>query len=543
MGNHFCTGCGAPLVGSARFCSACGTAAPTETPPDAPASPESSAPVGPSLDKVPSASASSAPPPDPPPGSGYPPAPGPVPPGSGPPAPPPWSGPVPPGSGPPGPPRWPAPPVPGGGPVARSSRPVGLVIAVALLATALLATLGGIATWQVVSRLGDDDLGDEIALEAVGAEVPDPFTASVAAASERALTPDAPPAGTAGTTTSAPAGGAGGVRLAGTAPGLYGGTRDDASCDPDQLVRHLEGNPAQARAWAGVLGIETSSIRSYVDGLTPVVLTRDTAVINHGYVNGRATPRPAVLQAGTAVLVDDQGAPRVKCSCGNPLVPPRAPTTATTYHGSRWSGFRPETVVTVDVSVSVDVFVLVNLGGGVPFGRPPGTTGDEDESIDLAEHCRAHPDAEICTTGPDGPGTTDPDAPASPPLTTPDGVQLGQGDVQVTLQWSTDADLDLHVTDPTGFGISFAQPRSDSGGELDVDKIPRTGDSGPHVENVFWPTGGAPGGSYTATVHNLGGSEAADAFTLDVFVNGVRVAGTAGVLESYSQSETVSFSF
>ncbi|MGH3907098.1 MAG: DUF6777 domain-containing protein, partial [Pseudonocardiaceae bacterium] len=42
----------------------------------------------------------------------------------------------------------------------------------------------------------------------------------------------------------------------------------------------------------------------------------DTRVTNHGYRDGKATDRQAVLQAGTAVLVDEKGRPRVKCGCG-----------------------------------------------------------------------------------------------------------------------------------------------------------------------------------------------------------------------------------
>src|SRR4051794_2186605 len=92
-------------------------------------------------------------------------------------------------------------------------------------------------------------------------------------------------------------------------PGLYGGTRDHASCDPEQLIAYLEQNPAKGAAWAAALGIQPTQIRQYVDGLTPVILRADTRVTNHGYVNGVANPIQSVLEAGTAVLVDRYGAP------------------------------------------------------------------------------------------------------------------------------------------------------------------------------------------------------------------------------------------
>ena len=106
-----------------------------------------------------------------------------------------------------------------------------------------------------------------------------------------------------------------------TRPGLYGGTQDAQACDVGQLVDFLTdpANAEKAAAFAGALGIEPAAIADTLATFTPVVLTADTLVTNNGYRDGRATPFPAVLEAGTAVLVDGFGTPRVKCSCGNPL--------------------------------------------------------------------------------------------------------------------------------------------------------------------------------------------------------------------------------
>jgi len=70
--------------------------------------------------------------------------------------------------------------------------------------------------------------------------------------------------------------------------------------------------------------------------------------------------------------------------------------------------------------------------------------------------------------------------------------RLGTGDVQVTLRWNTPVDLDLHVIDPLGEEIYFRYTFSPSGGTLDVDANAGCTNDTP-VENVFWPTGGAPG--------------------------------------------------
>ena len=78
---------------------------------------------------------------------------------------------------------------------------------------------------------------------------------------------------------------------------------------------------------------------------------------------------------------------------------------------------------------------------------------------------------------------------------------LQTGDVQVTLRWNTNDDLDLIVVDPAGDIVDFGSPTSPSGGQLDVDAngFCQTQNFAP-VENIFWPTGGAPDGAYLAYV-------------------------------------------
>ena len=112
--------------------------------------------------------------------------------------------------------------------------------------------------------------------------------------------------------------------VSGAAPGLYGGTGEEAVCDPAALVDFLEHNPDKAAAFASVVGIKPKQIGDYVASLTPVLLREDTRVTNHGFVDGQANGFDAVLEAGTAVLVDDRGVPRVRCACGNPLSEPAA---------------------------------------------------------------------------------------------------------------------------------------------------------------------------------------------------------------------------
>jgi len=66
-------------------------------------------------------------------------------------------------------------------------------------------------------------------------------------------------------------------------------------------------------------------------------------------------------------------------------------------------------------------------------------------------------------------------------------VQVWTGDVQVTLFWDSDSDVDLHVVDP-------------SGGELDLDSDAACSLDDVRNENITWPVGSAPQGTYTVRV-------------------------------------------
>ncbi|HEY8059690.1 MAG TPA: DUF6777 domain-containing protein, partial [Acidimicrobiales bacterium] len=146
----------------------------------------------------------------------------------------------------------------------------------------------------------DEAGADEIFLEPVDFEGEDPFTETV-------------------TTSEGDAAGAVVVEdgpeiqgsVNGSEAGLYGGTLNESVCDREQLVNFLGENADKARAFAGVLDIDVDDIPDYIAGLTGVILRGDTRVTNHGFSDGQATSLQSVLQAGTAVLVDTEGIPRV----------------------------------------------------------------------------------------------------------------------------------------------------------------------------------------------------------------------------------------
>ena len=48
-------------------------------------------------------------------------------------------------------------------------------------------------------------------------------------------------------------------------------------------------------------------------------------------------------------------------------------------------------------------------------------------------------------------------------------VEVKTGDIQVSISWDVDNDIDLHVVDPNGFEIYYGDEVSPEGGELDLD--------------------------------------------------------------------------
>ena len=106
--------------------------------------------------------------------------------------------------------------------------------------------------------------------------------------------------------------------------GPFGGTGSDLVCDRELLIRSLRARPDRLREWARVLRVDptSSAVARYIRRLRAVTLTRDTRVTNHSFVDGKAVAYQAILQAGTAVLVDEDGKPVARCRCGNPLLEP-----------------------------------------------------------------------------------------------------------------------------------------------------------------------------------------------------------------------------
>ncbi|MFI1727762.1 DUF6777 domain-containing protein [Streptomyces acidicola] len=185
----------------------------------------------------------------------------------------------------------------------------------------------------------------------------------------------------------------------GNAPGLYGGTTKATVCDIALLKKFLTDpkNVKKSREWARVVKIAPSEIEEYLDTLTPVLLRHDTLVRNHDYKKGRAVAFDALLEAGSAVLVDRDGLPAVKCSCGNPLRPfdknPENISVEFSDGSTKWDGYDPSALVSVKAAPQpLKRIALVDVrepDRGI--SRAVGSADGDDKPFDAAER-QAVPD-------------------------------------------------------------------------------------------------------------------------------------------------------
>ncbi|MET7982589.1 DUF6777 domain-containing protein [Streptomyces sp. NPDC005281] len=255
---------------------------------------------------------------------------------------------------------------PGGGPQRpwwRSAPRVALITGVVAAAVilGLVFTGGG----------GSKNASSEVFAQSADKSGPDPFTESTANDSSiESQTPTAAP--------SAPT--SKGGAYSGNAPGLYGGTRNVSSCDVEKQISALNADPAKNKAFASVERIQPNAVPAYLRSLTPVQLRLDTRVTNHGYRNGAPTSYQAVLQAGTAVLVDSRGVPRVRCACGNPLLEPVPQKGTVKTTGDPWPSYRAQNNVAVVPSTTViNVFVLYDPASNEWIARHRGDDVKKDK--------------------------------------------------------------------------------------------------------------------------------------------------------------------
>lgn len=282
------------------------------------------------------------------------------------------------------------------------------------------------------------DPAAELVLQPVADRGHDPFTPSTATpdGADPSPSPTAAPPGS-----TPPAEPSRHQSVPGGKDGLYGGVRNVAGCDTDRLAGFLGRDADKQAAFAQTLRVDEGDLPGYLRELTSVLLRADTRLTGHGFAGGEASPFQSVLQAGTAVLVDDRGVPRVRCASGSPLTTPEKLSGNGRYGGTGWRGYRPSrTVVVTPADRALSELVIVDVHTDLWFERPVGGRPGEDRKLpqpprdhfnppapgpgDRSESPSTEPTGSPgpTTTGPsDGPGTESGQPSTEPPL--PGGVE------------------------------------------------------------------------------------------------------------------------
>jgi hypothetical protein len=119
-------------------------------------------------------------------------------------------------------------------------------------------------------------------------------------------------------------------------------------------------------------------------------------------------------------------------------------------------------------------------------------------------------------------------------------IRVGSGDVQVSVSWDAPTDVDLHVTDPDSEEIYFGNTSSASGGTLDLDSNAACSIDNVNNENIVWPTGGAPTGTYSVDlVYWSACSQPQTNYTVTIVVAGQQPQVFSGTLVTSSASTKI----
>lgn len=129
----------------------------------------------------------------------------------------------------------------------------------------------------------------------------------------------------------------------------------------------------------------------------------------------------------------------------------------------------------LDENITPEQVACVLQGTGLPVAGDVGNLIQIKEALDKVKAG----EYQDCTSTPETPST---------------------GDVQLLLSWNDYNDLDVACADPNGDVVSFQNRRVRSGGILEIDMNVKKGHSKTPIENIYWPAGGAPFGTYHVMV-------------------------------------------
>ena len=89
---------------------------------------------------------------------------------------------------------------------------------------------------------------------------------------------------------------------------------------------------------------------------------------------------------------------------------------------------------------------------------------------------------------------------SSPQILPLESIEVGTGEVQVSVSWDTPTDVDIWLIEPDGTRIFWAATQSAAGGQLDLDSNPACFLDNINNENITYEDGTPPSGEYSVVV-------------------------------------------
>jgi hypothetical protein len=177
-------------------------------------------------------------------------------------------------------------------------------------------------------------------------------------------------------------------------------------------------------------------------------------------------------------------------SSGSPPTAGAGPTVTVTGAGTVITGGSSQVNVAGSADFT-DVYVVVDGVDGFYHLTLPGPVSNVDLLLTVAQHVPVQ--AFNLSYGVAASGAVG--SYQSVPIAV---VPVGTGEVQVSVSWNAESDVDLHVVEPGGEEIYYANSTSAAGGSLDLDSNAGCSIDGVKNENITWAN--APSGTYTVRV-------------------------------------------
>lgn len=230
-----------------------------------------------------------------------------------------------------------------------------------------------------------------------------------------------------------------------------------------------------------------ASPRSLVSGLVGVVVL--AGVLNCG--GDSSSPSKVDIQDFIAGVTDAGNTITATRHAGTPPTSTGAQTVNVTGGTTLINGGSAQVTVGAATGNFTDVYIAVDGVDGYYQITLPGSVSTQDLLLTAASKF-AQQNFTLAYGIGNGGGLT---GQTTVPVTT---VNVGAGDIQVSVSWDAESDVDLHVVQPDSEEVYYGNDTTAVGGKLDLDS--NAGCSIDHVKNENITYAAPPSGSYKVRV-------------------------------------------